>query len=148
MENETRAKERRIEGLDEAIAERENIIRELQKQEAQTGAVLSAKLEELESGAGECTPPKKGFLGYRTEDVEKYIAATQQALAIKEPAMVHANTKQILRIIDDLRNQQARDKREINKILTSPDILKRWQAKLEKKEKLKQMRQDRNNKKL
>ena len=143
LENETRAKERRIEGLDEAIAERENIIRELQKQEAQTGAVLSAKLEELESGAGECTPPKKGFLGYKTEDVEKYIAATQQALAIKEPAMLHANTKHIMRIIDDLRNQQARDKREINKILTSPDILKRWQAQLEKKEKLKQMRQER-----
>lgn len=148
LENETRAKERRIEGLDEAIAERENIIRELQKQEAQTGAVLSAKLEELESGTGECTPPKKGFLGYKTEDVEKYIAATQQALAIKEPAMLHANTKQIMRIIDDLRNQQARDKREINKILTSPDILKRWQAQLEKKEKIKQMRQDRNHKKL
>ena len=148
LENETRAKERRIEGLDEAIAERENIIRELQKQEAQTGAVLSTKLEELESGAGECTPPKKGFLGYRTEDVEKYIAATQQALAIKEPAMLHANTKQIMRIIDDLRNQQARDKREINKILSSPDLLKRWQDKLEKKEKLKQMRQERNHKKL
>ena len=148
LENETRAKERRIEGLDEAIAERENIIRELQKQEAQTGAVLSAKLEELESGAGECTPPKKGFLGYKTEDVEKYIAATQQALAIKEPAMLHANTKQIMRIIDDLRNQQARDKREINKILSSPDLLKRWQAKLEKKEKLKQMKQERNHKKL
>ena len=148
LENETRAKERRIEGLDEAIAERENIIRELQKQEAQTGAVLSAKLEELESGTGECTPPKKGFLGYKTEDVEKYIAATQQALAIKEPAMLHANTKQIMRIIDDLRTQQARDKREINKILTSPDILKRWQAQLEKKEKIKQMRQDRNHKKL
>ena len=143
LENETRAKERRIEGLDEAIAERENIIRELQKQEAQTGAVLSAKLEELESGAGECTPPKKGFLGYRTEDVEKYIAATQQALAIKGPAMLHANTKQIMRIIDDLRTQQAKDKREINKILSSPDLLKRWQAKLEKKEKLKQMRQER-----
>lgn len=143
LENETRAKERRIEGLDEAIAERENIIMELQKQEAQTGAVLSAKLEELESGTGECTPPKKGFLGYRTEDVEKYIAATQQALAIKEPAMLHANTKQIMRIIDDLRNQQARDKREINKILSSPDILKRWQAQLEKKEKLKQMKQER-----
>lgn len=143
LENETRAKERRIEGLDEAIAERENIIRELQKQEAQTGAVLSAKLEELESGTGECTPPKKGFLGYKTEDVEKYIAATQQALAIKEPAMLHANTKQIMRIIDDLRTQQARDKREINKILTSPDILKRWQAQLEKREKLKQMRQER-----
>ena len=148
LENETRAKERRIEGLDEAIAERENIIRELQKQETQTGAVLSAKLEELESGAGECTPPKKGFLGYKTEDVEKYIAATQQALAIKEPAMLHANTKQIMRIIDDLRNQQARDKREINKILSSPDLLKRWQAKLEKKEKLKQMKQERNHKKL
>lgn len=143
LENETRAKERRIEGLDEAIAERENIIRELQKQETQTGAVLSAKLEELESGAGECSPPKKGFLGYRTEDVEKYIAATQQALAIKEPAMLHANTKQIMRIIDDLRTQQARDKREINKILSSPDLLKRWQAKLEKKEKLKQMKQER-----
>ena len=143
LENETRVKERRIEGLDEAIAERENIIRELQKQEAQTGAVLSAKLEELESGTGECTPPKKGLLGYKTEDVEKYIAATQQALAIKEPAMLHANTKHIMRIIDDLRNQQARDKREINKILTSPDILKRWQAQLEKKEKLKQMRQER-----
>ena len=148
LENETRVKERRIEGLDEAIAERENIIRELQKQEAQTGAVLSAKLEELESGAGECTPPKKGFLGYRTEDVEKYIAATQQALAIKEPAMLHANTKQIMRIIDDLRTQQAKDKREINKILSSPDLLKRWQAKLEKKEKLKQMKQERNHKKL
>lgn len=148
LENETRVKERRIEGLDEAIAERENIIRELQKQEAQTGAVLSAKLEELESGAGECTPPKKGFLGYKTEDVEKYIAATQQALAIKEPAMLHANTKQIMRIIDDLRTQQAKDKREINKILSSPDLLKRWQAQLEKKEKLKQMRQDRNHKKL
>ena len=143
LENETRVKERRIEGLDEAIAERENIIRELQKQEAQTGAVLSAKLEELESGAGECTPPKKGFLGYRTEDVEKYIAATQQALAIKEPTILHANTKQIMRIIDDLRNQQARDKREINKILSSPDLLKRWQTQLEKKEKLKQMRQER-----
>ena len=57
--------------------------------------------------------------------------------------MLHANTKQIMRIIDDLRTQQARDKREINKILTSPDILKRWQAQLEKKEKLKQMRQER-----
>ena len=148
LENETRVKERRIEGLDEAIAERENIIRELQKQEAQTGAVLSAKLEELESGTGECTPPKKGFLGYKTEDVEKYIAATQQALAIKEPAMLHANTKQIMRIIDDLRTQQAKDKREINKILSSPDLLKRWQAKLEKKEKLKQMKQERNHKKL
>ena len=143
LEDETRMKERRIEGLDEAIAERENIIRELQKQEAQTGAVLSAKLEEMESGAGECTPPKKGFLGYKTEDVEKYIAATQQALAIKEPAMLHANTKQIMRIIDDLRTQQARDKREINKILSSPDILKKWQAQLEKKEKLKQMKQER-----
>lgn len=148
LENETRAKERRIEGLDEAIAERENIIRELQKQETQTGAVLSAKLEELESGAGECAPPKKGFLGYKTEDVEKYIAATQQALAIKEPAILHANTKQIMRIIDDLRTQQAKDKREINKILSSPDLLKRWQAKLEKKEKLKQMKQERNHKKL
>lgn len=143
LENETRVKERRIEGLDEAIAERENIIRELQKQEAQTGAVLSAKLEELESGTGECTPPKKGFLGYKTEDVEKYIAATQQALAIKEPAMLHANTKQIMRIIDDLRTQQTKDKREINKILSSPDLLKRWQANLEKKEKLKQMKQER-----
>lgn len=143
LEDETRMKERRIEGLDEAIAERENIIRELQKQEAQTGAVLSAKLEEMESGAGECTPPKKGFLGYKTEDVEKYITATQQALAIKEPAMLHANTKQIMRIINDLRTQQARDKREINKILSSPDILKKWQAQLEKKEKLKQMKQER-----
>lgn len=29
------------------LSQRENIIRELQKQEAQTGTVLSAKLEEL-----------------------------------------------------------------------------------------------------
>lgn len=43
------------------LSQRENIIRELQKQAAQTGTVLSAKLEEVESGTGECTPPKKGI---------------------------------------------------------------------------------------
>ena len=91
--------------MNAAISQRENIIKELQKQEAQTGTVLSAKLEELESETGECTPPKKGFLGYKTKDVERYIAATQKALAIKEPAQLHANTKVLMRLIQELRNK-------------------------------------------
>lgn len=129
--------------MNAAISQRENIIRELQKQEAQTGTVLSAKLGELESGTGECTPPKKGFLGYKTEDVERCIAATQMALAIKEPAQLHANTKELMRLIQELRNKQAQEKQEINKILSSPNALKRRLAQLEKKEKIKQMKQER-----
>lgn len=143
LENETRVKENIISELNAAISQRENIIRELQKQEAQTGTVLSAKLEELESGTGECTPPKKGFLGYKTEEVERYIAATQKALAIKEPAQLHTNTKELMHLIQELRNKQSQEKQEINKILSSPNALKRRLAQLEKKEKIKQMKQER-----
>lgn len=143
LENETRVKENIISELNSAISERENIIMELQKQESQTGAVLSAKLKELELGTGECIPPKKGFLGYKTEDVERYIAATQKALAIKEPAQLHANTKELLRLITNLRSKQAQEKKEINKILSSPNALKRRLTQLEKKEEIKQVRQER-----
>ena len=143
LENETRLKENIISNLNNAITERENIIQELAVQESQTGAVLSAKLKELESGTGECAPPKKGFLGYKTEDVERYIAATQKALAIKEPAQLHANTKELMRMIQELRNKQAEDKRCINQILSSPNALKRRLAQLEKKEEIQQMKRER-----
>ena len=143
LENETRLKENIITNLNDAISERENIIQELAVQESQTGAVLSAKLKELESGTGECTPPKKGFLGYKTEDVERYIAATQKALAIKGPAQLHANTKELMRMIQELRNKQAEEKRSINQILSSPNALKRRLAQLEKKEEIQQMKRER-----
>ena len=86
---------------------------------------------------------KKGFLGYKAEDVERYIAVTQKALAIKEPAQLHTNTKELMRLIQELRNKQAQEKQEINKILSSPNALKRRLAQLEKKEKIKQMKQER-----
>ncbi len=143
LENETRLKENIISNLNNAITERENIIQELAVQESQTGAVLSAKLKELESGTGECAPPKKGFLGYKTEDVERYIAATQKALAIKGPAQLHANTKELMRMIQELRNKQAEEKRSINQILSSPNALKRRLAQLEKKEEIQQMKRER-----
>lgn len=143
LENETRLKENIITNLNDAISEREKIIQELAVQESQTGAVLSAKLKELESEAGECAPPKKGFLGYKTEDVERYIAATQKALAIKQPAQLHANTKELMRMIQELRNKQAEEKRSINQILSSPNALKRRLAQLEKKEEIQQMKRER-----
>ena len=143
LENETRLKENIITNLNDAISEREKIIQELAVQESQTGAALSAKLKELESEAGECAPPKKGFLGYKTEDVERYIAATQKALAIKGPAQLHANTKELMRMIQELRNKQAEDKRSINQILSSPNALKRRLAQLEKKEEIQQMKRER-----
>ena len=147
LENETRLKENIITNLNDAISEREKIIQELAVQESQTGAALSAKLKELESEAGECTPPKKGFLGYKTEDVERYIAATQKALAIKEPAQLHANTKELMRMIQELRNKQAEDKRSINQILSSPNALKRRLAQLEKKEEIQQKKEERSKEK-
>lgn len=143
LENETRLKENIITNLNDAISEREKIIQELAVQESQTGAALSAKLKELESEAGECAPPKKGFLGYKTEDVERYIAATQKALAIKGPAQLHANTKELMRMIQELRNKQAEEKRSINQILSSPNALKRRLVQLEKKEEIQQMKRER-----
>ena len=86
---------------------------------------------------------KKGFLGYKAEDVERYIAVTQKALAIKEPAQLHTNTKELMHLIQELRNKQSQEKQEINKILSSPNALKRRLAQLKKKEKIKQMKQER-----
>ncbi len=143
LENETRLKENIITNLNDAISEREKIIQELAVQESQTGAALSAKLKELELETRECAPPKKGFLGYKTDDVERYIAATQKALAIKGPAQLHANTKELMRMIQELRNKQAEEKRSINQILSSPNALKRRLAQLEKKEEIQQMKRER-----
>ena len=48
-----------------------------------------------------------------------------------------------MHLIQELRNKQAQEKQEINKILSSPNALKRRLAQLVKKEKIKQMKQER-----
>ena len=46
-------------------------------------------------------------------------------------------------MIQELRNKQAEEKRSINQILSSPNVLKRRLAQLEKKEEIQQMKRER-----